>query len=256
MGILNVFDPQPSEGARDAGPLTPLVPPAPTYGTPAEKAWQRAKYVREQHGKHLASVVDWEKREEAKRPVTAMTDAQRELHTQIDTALRRTFEETGAAKDLESSAAEMSDQLTQAQDRVRQVRERMTTAGDDTASELRNGRAWDRVVRTLDAKPEGALVAAATDVLMKAKVSELPVLADEIPPYLASRGAPTEFVDDVLARRDPEYAAAVCDARLAAKQKAVADWNTAKLRKEIQGGYQSEVPLVDPTKVTAQVYRG
>lgn len=255
MGILNVFDSQP--GPEPGGnPFAPQVPAIATSGTPAEQHWATVNYARREQAKHLAAVRDWETRENAKAPVVALTDAQRELHAEVMTELRRTFETTGAAMAPDVHQAAVAEQLAEAKARKQQVRDAMTTAGQDTASELRSGRTWDRTRRTLDAKSDGAVVSAVADVFRHARPSELPVLAEEVTPYLESRGVTTEFVDDLIAQADPEYAAVCADVRLAEKQYAVCKWNTDKVRKEIHDGYQSEVGLVDPTRLTSQVYRG
>lgn len=255
MGILNVFDPQPVT-APGANPFAPQAPAIATSGTPTEQHWEHTNYTRSKQSEHLAAVGEFEKREHTKAPVVAMTDAQRELHAEVMSELRRTFENTDAAVALDAHEAAVERQLAAARERKQQVRDAMTTAGQDTASELRSGRAWDRTRRTLDAKSDGAVVSAVADAFRHARPGELPVLAEEVTPYLESRGVPTEFVDDLIAQADPEYAAACADVRLAEKQYAVCKWNADKVRKEIHGGYQSEVGLVDPTRLTSQVYRG
>lgn len=254
MAILNVFDPQPGQ-EPGGNPFAPQAPAIATSGTPAEQHWQHTSYTRREQAKHLAAVDEWEARENAVAPVVAMTDAQRELHAEVKTELRRTFENTGAAAALDVHEAAIERQLAEAKARKSQVRGAMTTTGHDAASELRDTRTWNRTRRTLDAKDNGAVVSAVADVFRHARPSELPVLAEEVTPYLESRGVPTEFVDDLIAQADPEYAAACADVRLAEKQHAVCRWNAEKLRKEIHDGYQSEVGLVDPTRLTSQVYR-
>lgn len=126
--------------------------------------------------------------------------------------------------------------------------------GDDVASQLAATRFWARAQRTLDAQRYGAkVVAAAQNLVATASAAEIPVLAEELSDYLASRSIPTGWLSAALASKIPGLADASADATLKARQHAVVAANHQKLFKAIQS--DTAVPqLIDPSTMTSQPY--
>jgi hypothetical protein len=79
-----------------------------------------------------------------------------------------------------------------------------TRVGDDVASQIAAQRYWNRTQRTLDAITDTPkVVAAAQDLVAHADDKAVPVIAEELSSYLASRNAPTGWLPDALASKIP-----------------------------------------------------
>jgi hypothetical protein len=117
------------------------------------------------------------------------------------------FQNTSAAKSVDSALESVTARRDAAAANVAQVRKSLSPNGD-VASELRATRYRDRVVRTLDAKDRGQLFTAARELLAEASREELGVLLVELPPYLQSRGSTSDWIDAEVGRIVPEYGAA------------------------------------------------
>lgn len=116
----------------------------------------------------------------------------------------------------------------------------------DVAAQLAAERFWRRTERTLDSIKDGAKVAAtARDLVRNASDSELPVINEELSAYLSSRGVPTAWLNDALARRIPGVNDLRDDAALKSKRVAVLALNHNGLVKALANGTPAP-ELVDP----------
>ena len=86
-------------------------------------------------------------------------------------------------------------------------------------------RTRDRLLRKLDAAD--APVTVAQHALEHADAADLPVLLEELPSYLESRGLPTGFINPLVAKIRPEVAHAA-DRLWKARQAAVIGHTTAQ----------------------------
>jgi len=126
--------------------------------------------------------------------------------------------------------------------------------GDDVASQIAAQRFWARATRTLDSiKDTPKLVAAAQDLIANADDAQIPVVAEELSSYLASRNAPTGWLTDALSSRIPGLSDAQADSILKARQAAVLAQNHQNLTRAMQND-TSAPPLLDPYAVTAEAY--
>jgi hypothetical protein len=93
---------------------------------------------------------------------------------------------------------------------------------------------WHRKERVLDSiKDQSKLVAAVQDLIRSADDAQVPVLAEELGDYLASRGVPAGWLNDAFASKVPGLRDAEAEAALKAKQLAVLAQNHAALTKAI-----------------------
>lgn len=112
------------------------------------------------------------------------------------------FRDTDAAKAVDAAVTSMRARRDQAEARVNEIRRGLTQPGD-AAQESRNSRYWDRTKAVLDATDRGRLRSAAEELLASADRAQLSVLAEELTPYLKSKGQVTEVVDKATgAKRD------------------------------------------------------
>ncbi|WP_237082084.1 hypothetical protein [Mycobacteroides abscessus] len=115
------------------------------------------------------------------------------------------FGETAAAKAVEDAIEQMKAVQAQAQQDLDRARGKLSPRGD-AAAESRASRFWHRSERLLDASKEKHHVA--MELVQKATDEELGTLLEELPVYLKSVGAATSWLDEVVAKRAPEYGAA------------------------------------------------
>lgn len=119
------------------------------------------------------------------------------------------FADTPAAKAVDAALTAAERVRDKAQADLDKAMRALSPAGD-TAQELRNGRAWDRARRILDAAAPGKVTTEAENFLRNADPAERGVLIQEIPAYLKSRGI--EFNASmrlIIAQVAPEYADAM-----------------------------------------------
>ena len=142
-------------------------------------------------------------------------------------------------------------------DANRKVNDLITSqrVGDDVASQIAAQRYWSRAQRTLDAQRDGAkAVAAARDLVDSASDNQVPVLAEELSSYLASRSLPTDWLSGALANKIPGLAEARADAIVKARQLALVHHNHRALSDAI--AKDTAAPkLLNPNDVTAEPYR-
>lgn len=131
-----------------------------------------------------------------------------------------------------------------------------TRVGDDVASQIAAERYWRRSERTLDSiKDLSKLTAAARDLIAGADAKTVPVLAEELADYLATRNVPTGWLPDALADKVPGLADASAQAITKARQYAVLQRNHQALTNAM--AKDLAVPmLLDPSQVSAQPYMG
>jgi hypothetical protein len=126
----------------------------------------------------------------------------------------------------------------------------------DVAAQFAADRFWRRTERTLDAiTNQSKLVSAARDLIANATDAELPVVAEEIEPYLSSRGAPTVWVNAALAQRIPGVDDQRAEATLRAKRVAVLGQNHNSLTRAFSAGTPAP-QLLDPysPSITSAAY--
>jgi hypothetical protein len=131
-----------------------------------------------------------------------------------------------------------------------------TRVGDDVASQIAAQRWWSRAQRTLDSIKDPAKVAAAArDLVANADDKAVPVIAEELPDYLASRNVPAGWLPEVLADRVPGLSDAKANATLKARQHAILQQNHNALTHAF--AKDTAAPqLIDPAMATAQPYGG
>jgi hypothetical protein len=131
-----------------------------------------------------------------------------------------------------------------------------TRVSDDVASQIAAQRFWARTQRTLDSlKDTPRVVAAAQDLLAKADDARVPVLAEELGDYLASRNVPMGWLPDCLAQRVPGLADAQAEAIVKARQLAILQSNHQWLQRSMSSDLA--IPeLLDPAMATAEPYTG
>jgi hypothetical protein len=159
------------------------------------------------------------------------------------------FADTPEARSVDDIERSVDQLVERKQGDVAQAIAALSPLGD-TAEELRNGRVWDRTERKLAAATDaGSVTNAARQALEQATPAELGVLLQEIPSYLESVGAPTDWVHKVVAAKAPEVAKARCKLD-AAKQARVLTHHGAKLvRDGIRNGHPpTQLHLLDPSK--------
>lgn len=128
--------------------------------------------------------------------------------------------------------------------------------GSDVESRLAAQSFWHRKERMLDSvKDTPKLVGAVQDLIKSVGDAQIPVLAEELPDYLASRGAPTGWLPSALASRIPGLDDAQAEATLKSKQHAVLAQNHAALTKTIAND-NPPPPLYNPysATITAKPY--
>lgn len=126
----------------------------------------------------------------------------------------------------------------------------------DVAAQLAADRYWRRAERTLDAIKDPAKVAtAAQDLIANADDAQIPVVSEELGPYLQSRNIPTSWLSGALSGRIPGLADAQQAATLAARQAAVLAQNHHDLTRAMEKD-TAPPPLLDPYKVSAEAYNG
>ena len=124
----------------------------------------------------------------------------------------------------------------------------------DVAAQLAADRYWRRAERTLDSiKDTPKLVAAAQDLIANADDAQVPVLAEELSTYLASRNVPTGWLTDALSSRIPGLSDAQADSILKARQAAILAENHARLTNAMAKDL-NPAPLLDPYAVDATPY--
>jgi hypothetical protein len=129
-----------------------------------------------------------------------------------------------------------------------------TKVGDDVASQLAATRYWNRTQRTLDAISDTSkLVAAARTLLAGADDQAVPVLAEELSSYLATRNVPTGWLSDALAGKIPGLADAQSDKILKSRQLAILQANHDNLTRAMTKD-TAPAPLLDPFKADATAY--
>jgi len=157
--------------------------------TPTAQSYAEIKAANEEFGKYLEQV-----------------HAQAGLYSEDgQRAQVAAFQNTPAAKVVETAEQRVVDQTAQHQADYDRVLQGLAPKGD-TAAELRAQRAWDRTQRTLDSTESGAVVAAATRAIASADRETLGTLLQELPSYLDSKGLPTEAIEQAAVQAVPELA--------------------------------------------------
>jgi hypothetical protein len=168
------------------------------------------------------------------------------LHKQITM-----FVDTVAANAIDSAVADVRQRADEAGADVSQLR-RDLSPELDAAAELRASRYWHRTERRLDRVEGDELATAAQDLITGANITELGILMQEVPAYLASRGHQSDWVDYVVADRVPELPQAQHRLVKAEQARTIVEYNAERLRTAFAdtrapNGYRSPL-FVDPTR--------
>lgn len=254
MGIIN--EAHPPADAPQAYPSAPTIPAINAEGLSIEEIHAGMSQLDRSFGEHLAQVDGYAARRG--RPGPALTsdhqqpapvgnrgnDMPPHMSDGELMQLRRAIEpQATAALDSYVTAAESA--LRQAQER-----ERAIVAGLHPANDVGAQRSWARAERTLDAARPGAVGDIARGLIEAAKSDEeVATLAEELPSYLAAKGVPSDVVDQALANKLPELAAARRAVRDNHNALSVIKHNAEKQKRELRDGRRSGVPLIDPTKL-------
>jgi hypothetical protein len=134
------------------------------------------------------------------------------------------------------------------------VRDTLSGATVKPENEARASRVWARAVRLLDSKNGPAEVsAAAGDLVANADPADVAIYREELPAYLESRNAPSDWLDTALAQKIPGAADAVAESKLKAKQLAAVRSNHDRIVHAVKADVDPPY-LVDPSTVSAEDY--
>ena len=156
------------------------------------------------------------------------------------------FQNTSAAKAVDAALESVVARRDAAAEHVAKVKRDLSPPAD-TAGELRSTRYRDRIIRQLDTKESGALFEAANELIAGATRQELSVLLEELPTYLQSRGATSDWIDARVGQVVPEYGAARQQLQRAESARQIVDYNVKSVRKGFADGRASSV-FADPTR--------
>lgn len=152
---------------------------------------------------------------------------QTRLHSEI-----AAFADSPAAAQVDEAIALAAKREADAQQAVADIITNLSQPGD-TAQELRNSRAWERAARQLDNAPGDHIAEVARKLIANAADDELGVLLTELPSYLDSQGAGSDWIEHVTAERVPELAAARKAAQKAAQSRQILNHDAELLRGRI-----------------------
>jgi hypothetical protein len=124
----------------------------------------------------------------------------------------------------------------------------------DVAGQISAQRFWARTQRTLDSiKDTPKLVAAAQGLIARADDAQIPCLSEELGDYLASRNAPTGWLDDAYAQRIPGLADAQADRIIKERQRDLLQHNHNVLTNAMAKDLAAPA-LLDPAAVSSEAY--
>jgi hypothetical protein len=234
MGIVNDVHGAPLPDTPPSDGFTPSIPAARfTGGDAIGQADARIRYGVRQLGEHLEFVKANEHRFTAEGRQAAVA----------------AFSDTDAGGDIDAALADAEAYRDEARAAVESERAKLVTA-DDTASQIRAQRDWERSRTTVEAQQNvGQQIATARKLLADAQTPQaVATLAEEVAPYLASKGLPTDWIDAELAKAAPGYGAAKAEAVQRERQEMKVRHN-ARVAKQAAADGRLPDPriLVDPT---------
>jgi hypothetical protein len=197
MGIVNDVHgaPLPDEPPSDG--FTPSVPAARfTGGDAIGQADARIRYGVRQLGEHLEFVKANEHRFTAEGREAAVA----------------AFSDTDAGRDIDAALADAEAYRDAGRAAVEAERAKLATPMT-TEAQLAAQRSWERDRRTLDSQSSGQQIATARKLFAEAQTPQaVATLAEEVAPYLAAQGLPTDWIDAELEKAAPKYGAAKAEA--------------------------------------------
>ncbi|TEA06280.1 hypothetical protein [Mycobacteroides salmoniphilum] len=155
-------------------------------GTVFERAHAVFENVQKEFGKHLEAT--------RKNEHLYSRDG---FNQQIDL-----FQETPAAKAIDRAVEQVEARLVQATKDVETIHRSLSPNGD-VAAESRAVRFWHRSERLLDSSKNKFQTA--QELVRNATDEELGTLLQELPAYLQSTGSTTEWLDQAIRQKAPEY---------------------------------------------------
>jgi hypothetical protein len=138
---------------------------------------------------------------------------------------------------IDDAVAQIRQRAEDAAQEVGRIR-RGLSPGGDIAAELRASRYWNRAARTLDAAGPGQLTTAATNLVVSADRAELGTLLQELGPYLSSRGQPTDWIDDAVADKVPEYRTGRRKLAKSDQSRTIVEYNARALRNAVERAHE------------------
>jgi hypothetical protein len=224
-------------GTRPAPPdqIYPIASPARNHGDGSviAESYADMTHAAEHFGRHAANV-------EASRDLYSPQGRQRQLQAwgSTDAAKQVDAAEQAAEKYAADAAAERD-----------RTRAELSPEGETAHDELKAQRNWARAQRALDAAQGGNLAATAQRLIRDAQPGELGTLLEELPAYLNSRGAQSNWIAPPLQQVAPEYAAANQDAANAQRALEITRHNARVIREAVASGRRPATgTLVDPTR--------
>jgi hypothetical protein len=206
-------------------------PPRVTGGTPVSRADARIYNAVEGFQQHVEFI-----------------DSRHDLSPEAKVAAVRAWGSTDAARDLDGAVSEVVQRRDEAAAKVDQERRKLTPELD-TAGELRAGRIRDRAIRQLEGSDSTKLVATARHLIENADPAELGVLAEEVRPFLESKGAPTNWLEPVIANAAPDYAAKRAELQQTELALQVTRVKASTAKESFQrGNAPTSLGLLDPTR--------
>lgn len=145
----------------------------------------------------------------------------------------RSFDTTG----IDDAVAQVRQRAEDAAQEVSRIRRGLSPDGD-VAGELRATRYWNRTAHALDTAEPGRLITAARNLVADADRAELGTLLQELGPYLSSRKQPTDWIDDVVADKVPEYASARKKLVKARQSATIVESNARALRNAVDRAHE------------------
>jgi hypothetical protein len=144
------------------------------------------------------------------------------------------FGESPEAKAMDAAVDRLDGLAAEAQQKLADALSAVNTGNDSAAQQARNSRVWDREKAGLEiAAKNGRLLDAVTKLMQSAAPADLPVLQEELGPFLEQRKIPSKFMDALVARRVPAIAGAQRQAVVATKAAQVMGANRDMVRKSI-----------------------
>ena len=158
------------------------------------------------------------------------------------------FNESPAAAEIDEAVALAAQREADAEAHVAEIIQSLQPKGD-TADELRAGRAWSRVQRHLDSAPDDKVAEVARRLVADADPTELGVLLEEVPAYMASKNQGADWLEQVVAEKVPALADAHRKLKLARQARPQVVFDAERLRSRITGTAApqaySPVPFLD-----------
>jgi hypothetical protein len=144
------------------------------------------------------------------------------------------FGNSPEATAMDQAVARLDGAAADAQKKLNDALGAVSTNDDSAAQQTRNSRVWDRAHAGLEiAAKNGRLVEAVTKLMQSAAPADLPVLKEELGPFLEQRKIPSKFLNAFMTQRVPAVSDAQRQADLAKTAAQIMTANRDLVRKSI-----------------------